>query len=101
MVLGTVYALVADKLLVYGIGTMSFVVDTIVLAMGLLGALEPEEGWATQKRTKGGRRSLGAQVTQQHPDLEDASPLALGVWGVLVGAPLIGLAFLAFNLAAP
>jgi len=99
IVTGIVYALLADKILVYGIGTMLFVVGVVALAMGLLGALEPEEGWATQKRTRG-RRSMAAKVTQQHPDLDDQSPLALGVWGVVVGGPLIALAFLAFNVAA-
>jgi hypothetical protein len=99
VVLGSMYAWLADKVLAYAIGTVLFIVGVVVLVVGLLGALEPKHGWATGKKSTG-RRSMAAQVTRDHPELEEATPLQLGVWGVLVGLPLIVLALVAFNVSA-
>lgn len=104
VVSGLLFALLFDKELLYGIGTMLFFTGTIVLVVALLAALEPPEGWATARRTRPredeGRRSLAAKVTEEHPKIESASGLALAAWGVLVGGPLLGLSILAFSLAA-
>lgn len=100
---GTVFALVFDKVWTYGVGTMLFITGLIVLVMGLLGALEPKGGWATARGTQAqdrGRRALAARVTEEHPELEEASALSLAVWAVGVGFPLIALSILAFYLAA-
>jgi hypothetical protein len=100
---GSIYALVFDKVWTYGVGTMLFLTGLIVLVMGLAGALEPKEGWVTARSTQAqdrGRRALAARLTEEHPELEDASPLSLAVWAVVVGLPLIALSFLAFNLAS-
>ena len=99
VVLGSIYAWLGDKILAYAIGTVLFLVGLIVLVIGLLGAIEPKEGWAT-RRKEPGRRSVAAQVTREHPELEEATPIQLGVWGALVGLPLIGLALVAFGLSS-
>jgi len=98
-VFGSIYSWVAGKALAYCVGTALFILGVLVLVIGLLGAVEPREGWATGKN-RTGRRSVAAQVTREHPNLEEASPLQLGVWGVLVGLPLIAMGLVAFSLAA-
>ncbi|MGH2752978.1 MAG: hypothetical protein ACRDLB_00965 [Actinomycetota bacterium] len=99
LVLGSLYSWIGNKGLLYCIGTVLFVLGVLVLVIGLLGAVEPKEGWATgSKRT--GRRSVAAQVTREHPNLEEATPLQLGAWGVIVGLPLIALGLVAFGFAA-
>jgi hypothetical protein len=98
---GIAFALVAGKLLAHGIGTALFVVGIAVLGIGLLGATEPSEGWATRRRRDAegpGRRSFAARVADEHPAVDGASSLALAVWGFAVGGTLICLAFLAFYL---
>jgi predicted PurR-regulated permease PerM len=99
VVLGSIYAWLGDKIWAYAVGTILFVVGVIVLVIGLLGAVEPKEGWATRKKREG-RKSMGAQVTRDHPELEEATPIQLGAWGVLVGTPLIVLALVAFSVSA-
>lgn len=103
IVSGIVFALVFDKQVIYGIGAMLFLTGLIAFVMGILGAVEPSEGWATGRGTRTqearGRRSLAARVSEEHPRIQDASGWALAAWGTLVGLPLIGLSWLAFYLA--
>lgn len=102
IVAGTLFALFFDRQVLYAIGAMLFLTGLIALVMGLLGAIEPAEGWATGTRTQemgGGRRSLAARVAEEHPNIEDSSGWTLAVWGALVGLPLIALSVLAFHLA--
>lgn len=103
LVAGTVFAVAADKVWLYAVGTMMFITGLVALVVGLLGALEPREGWATGKssRTEETRaRSIARQLAEQHPDIEDRSGWALAVWGVVVGGVLIGLAMAAFTVSA-
>lgn len=104
IVSGVLFALLFDREVVYGIGAMTFLTGVIALVMGLLGALEPEQGWATGRGTQSeemrARRSLAARVSEEHPNLQSASGWALAAWGVAVGGPLIALSVLAFHLAA-
>jgi hypothetical protein len=99
VVLGSIYAWLGDKLWLYATGTFLFILGVIVLVIGLLGAVEPKDGWATDRK-RAGRRSVAATVTREHPELEEASPIQLGVWGALVGLPLIALALVAFTISA-
>ena len=99
LVLGSLFAWLGDKVWFYAVGAVMFIIGVIVLVIGLLGAVEPKEGWATGKRNRG-RRSLAAAVTRDHPELEEASPIQLGVWGAMVGLPLIALSFVAFTISA-
>jgi hypothetical protein len=85
---GVVFAVLADRVL-----------GIIVLGMGLLGATEPPEGWATKKDAQG-RRSVAARAASELPEVEGVSSLALVVWAVAVGGALIALSLLAFSLAA-
>lgn len=103
VIAGTLYALIFDKVVIYGIGTMLFITGLVVLVIGILGAVEPEEGWATGRGTQAAqrdRRALGARLTREHPAFEEASPWALAIWGAGVGLPLVGLGMVAFYLAA-
>ena len=99
LVLGSLYAWLADKIWMYGVGTVLFILGTIALCMGLLGGLEPEDGWATRRRTPE-RRSFASQIAGSHPEIEETSPWALAIWGVVVGGPMILLSIGAFSLAA-
>ena len=92
---GSLYSWLGGRIWVYAVGTMLFIFGIITLCMGLLGAVEPPEGWATRKGGDG-RRSFASQLA---PPGEETSPYALGVWGVVVGGPMIVLALLAFSLA--
>ena len=96
LVLGSLYSWLGDKVWTYAVATMLFIFGTISLCMGLLGALEPPDGWATRKRAPG-RRSLASQVANQRGENEEVSPYALAVWGVVVGAPMIALAIFLFS----
>jgi hypothetical protein len=101
---GTIYALAADKLIVYGIATGLLVTGIGVLALGLLGATEPKEGWSLQRRVRESetpRRSLVARAAYEHPkvDKEQVSSASLAVWGLVVGGGLILLSQVAFSLA--
>jgi hypothetical protein len=99
VIVGSIYAWLADKILAYAIGSILFIVGLIVFVIGLLGALEPQDGWASDRK-KRGRRSMAAQMARQRPEIQEATPAQLGVWGALVGLPLIGLAIVAFNVSA-
>jgi hypothetical protein len=98
---GVVYALVAGKVIAHGIGTGLFVVGAVALLMGLLGATEPQEGWATKPGTEAEmrRRSTVARLAREHPDIDRVTSLGLAVWGVAVGGSLVALSMVAFFLA--
>jgi hypothetical protein len=102
---GVVYALATDKLIAHGIGTGLLVVGLIALALGLLGATEPPEGWSLKRNLQGGdevpRRSFAARAAYDHPSIDNkVSSVSLAVWGVVVGGGLIALSMLAFKIAA-
>ncbi|MGI8774182.1 MAG: hypothetical protein ACR2KQ_04080 [Actinomycetota bacterium] len=102
LVAGTLFAWLGDKLWLYAVGTMLFISGMIALVVGLSGALEPREGWATGRGARSQEaqvRSIARQVTNEHPGLEDRSGWALAVWGVVVGGGLIALAMLAFAIS--
>ena len=86
VVLGSFYSWLGDKVWSYAVGAALFVIGIVVLVIGLLGAVEPKDGWASRKKDRG-RRSVAATVTREHPELEEASPIQLGVWGAVGGAP--------------
>ncbi len=101
-VLGVVYALLADRVLLYGVGTGLLVAGLVVIAAGLLGAVEPPEGWMTGRATgrgQFGRRSVIARIATEHPEIEEVSSWELAAWGLIVGAALFALATAAFELA--
>jgi hypothetical protein len=98
---GTLYALVADAVLLYGIATGLLVAGLFVLGGGLLGATEPPEGWATNRRgprNQTGRKSVVARIATEHPDIDHVSSWELAAWGVLVGGLLIGTSFVLFEV---
>lgn len=102
---GVVYALATDKLIAHGIGTGLLVVGLIALALGLLGATEPPEGWSLKRKLQEGeempRRSFAARAAYDHPSIDNkVSSVSLAVWGVVVGGGLIALSMLAFKIAA-
>ena len=99
IVFGSLYSWLGDRLWTYGVGTMLFIFGIIALCMGLLGAVEPPEGWATRKPTQG-RRSFASQIAESRGEGHEVSPYALAIWGVFVGGPMILLAILAFSRAA-
>lgn len=96
---GVLYAWLGHRSLMYGIGTGLFVVSLACLGLGLLGAIEPSQGWATH-RGMDGRRSLVARVASEHPDIEEVSSFEIFVWGVVVGGGLMAASFWAYGLAA-
>jgi hypothetical protein len=103
VVLGIIYALAADKVVAYGIGTALLVIGLIALALGLLGATEPPDGWSFRRRVPGdetSRRSLVARVAYENPNVDNrVSSSSLAVWGLVVGGGLIVIAALSFSLA--
>ena len=98
---GALYALVTGRVLAHGVGAGLFVVGAIALVMGLLGATEPDSGWASRPGTQasGERRSLAARLATGHPDVERVTSASLAVWGLVVGGTLIALSMIAFLLA--
>jgi hypothetical protein len=100
--LGTVYALIAGFVILYGVATGVLIAGVIVLAGGLLGAAEPPEGWFTGRATgrgQFGRRSVVARIASEHPDIEEVSSLELAVWGIVVGGVLLTTATVLFEVA--
>lgn len=99
---GILYALLADRTLLYGIATGLLVAGLAVLAGGLLGATEPEEGWMTGRGTgrgQFGRRSLVARIASEHPEIESISSWELAAWGIVVGGMLLTGATVLFEVA--
>ncbi len=94
--MGALFALLADGIIVHGVGTAWFIAGLIVLAMGLLGATEPPEGW---RKSDPGRRSIAARVALDHPDVQDVTSLDLLVWGLVVGGATLALAMVALSVA--
>lgn len=102
LIFGTLFAVFGDRDFAWAVGTMLMVLGLIALTMGLLGATEPEDGWATgvgSSRRQEGRRSLAAQVSEQAPGVVRSTSVHLAVWGLVVGGGMIGLSFLAFALS--
>jgi hypothetical protein len=102
---GAIYALAADKVLAHGIGTGLLVVGLIALALGLLGATEPPEGWSLKRRIQEveemPRGRVAARAAYDHPSIDNrVSSVSLAVWGIVVGGGLIALSMLAFKVAA-
>lgn len=94
---GLAYALIGDRLIAHGLGTGLFIVGMAALAMGLLAAIEPPEGWRKNKM----RRSAASKLAVESGATDEApSSVELLVWGVLVGGGLIALAMVAFYFAA-
>lgn len=90
--LGLGYALIADALILYGVGTGVMIAGLSVLGAGLLGATEPHEGWMTGRGTgRGqiGRRGVVARIATEHPDIDDVSSWELAAWGLIVGGLLV------------
>jgi hypothetical protein len=83
----------------YGIGTGLFLVSLMCLALGLLGAAEPNEGWAAHRGVEG-RKSLVAKVATEHPEIESVSSVELFLWGLIVGGGLMVASFAFYGLAA-
>lgn len=99
---GVLYALLADRALLYGIATGLLIAGLAVLAGGLLGATEPEQGWMTGKGTgrgQFGRRSLVARIASEHPEIESVSSWELALWGIVVGGALLTGASFLFEVA--
>lgn len=99
IVFGSLFSWLGERIWTYAVGTMLFIFGIVSLCMGLLGAVEPPEGWATRKKGDG-RRSFASQLAGQQPPEAETSPYALAIWGIFVGGPMILLALLAFSLAA-
>lgn len=99
---GVVYALLADRMMLYGIATGLFVAGLATLGGGLLGATEPPEGWMTGKGTgrgQFGRRSIVARIASEHPEIDDVSSWELALWGIAVGGLLLTAATFLFEAA--
>lgn len=102
VLIGLVFAWLADHPLLYGVASGQLVAGLVVLGGGLLGAAEPPDGWMTGRGTargQYGRRSIVARIASEHPDIEQISSWELAVWGGVVGGLLIGLAMFLFELA--
>lgn len=93
---GLVYAWLADKIVYHGIGTALFIIGILALGVGLTGAAEPAEGWSS-KRARG-RRSVASRIVSE--EAVEITSMALAVWALMVGIPLIALSMLAFWAAA-
>jgi hypothetical protein len=100
---GTVYAVVADKIVAYGIGTALLLIGLTALALGLLGAAEPPEGWRLKRRVPGEktpRRALVSRATYANPNLSDrVSSASLAVWGLVVGGGLLVVGVVTLSIA--
>jgi hypothetical protein len=100
---GSVYAMIADKIIAYGIGTALLVIGVIAMALGLLGATEPPEGWSLKRRVPGDatpRRGFAARATYANPTMSRrVSSASLAIWGVVVGGGLIAFGAVAFSFA--
>lgn len=98
--LGLVYAVIAGRALLYGIGTGLLLTGVICAASGLLGATEPPEGWATARRREPGlgRQGLIARIAEEQTGGAEVGSWTIAIWGVVVGGSLFGLAMAAFAL---
>jgi hypothetical protein len=101
---GVVFAITSDRLVSYGVATGVLIVGLVALALGLLGATEPQEGWSLSRHRReieGSRRGWAARAAREHSLINDeVSSLSLALWGLVVGGGLIGLSMLFFALAA-
>ncbi len=94
---GLIYAIAGDRLLAHGIGAGLFAVGLVALALGLLGATEPPDGWRTGSSH---RRSLAAKLALESDRVDDVSSLDLLLWAAVVGGGLLAASMLAFYMAA-
>ncbi|MFP5297795.1 MAG: hypothetical protein ACLGHL_02250 [Actinomycetota bacterium] len=95
------FVLLGEWDFVYALGSMLLIVGLMALALGLLGAVEPPEGWATgrgRNRRQVGRRSILAQVGTQGTGAQETESLSLAAWGIIVGGSHLLLGVLAFSL---
>jgi hypothetical protein len=99
---GVLYALLADRAILYGVATGVLIAGLATLASGLLGATEPPEGWFTGKGTQRGqfgRRSVVARIASEHPDMSEVSSWGLALWGLVVGGVLLTAGSLLYEAA--
>jgi hypothetical protein len=96
---GLAWAALADKVVWHGIGTGWVILGIIAFGVGMIGATEPPNGWATGSKRRERRRNAIRLATEEHPRMQTATSLDLAVWGLVVGGGLIGLAMLAFSWA--
>jgi len=94
---GVAWAALTDKVVWHGIGTGWIILGIVAFGIGMIGATEPPQGWATSRKRNERRRSALRTVSDEHPKPETASSLDLAVWGLVVGGGLIGLSMLAFR----
>ncbi len=94
---GAVYALLADKVLAHGLGTGWLIVGLIALALGLLGATEPPEGWRRNRVRKSAASRLAVDTGASE---EPPKSWELLVWALVVGGGLVVLSMIAFYYAA-
>jgi hypothetical protein len=102
---GWVYALLTQKVVMYGIGTAWLMLGLAAFALGLMGALEPAGGWATRRKPglgwsddETGRRSLMGRAAEEATDAR-VSSWALAVWALVVGGGLIALASVTLSVS--
>jgi hypothetical protein len=95
-VLGLAYALLAGRVIAHGLGAGWFTVGLMCLAIGLLGAVEPPEGW----RGRGERRSVAFKLGADTTGTEGPSTFEMLLWGAVVGGILIAISIGAFYIAA-
>jgi hypothetical protein len=95
---GLVFAWIGHRSLAYGVGTGLFFVSLVCLGLGLLGATEPKEGWASRRGVEG-RRSFMARVAGDRPGVERVSSVELFVWGLVVGGGIMAASFVVYGLA--
>ena len=107
VVAGLLFAWLGHRDMWYALGTGLVIVGLVALAMGLLGATEPKEGWATSRGRIGGRGREGSvpgerqsMMARVGTDSQQMSSWEMVVWGVVVGGGLLLLGGGCFALAA-
>lgn len=101
---GAAYALVTGRGVLYGVATGVFLVGLLALALGLLGATEPPEGWSSRRRrrrvaeTDEGRRSLASRLAGDVGTIDRVTTLGLVVWAAVVGGGLLVVSLFLFAL---
>lgn len=97
---GLLYSWLGGRDLWYGLGTGLLLVGLVALAVGLLGAAEPKEGWATSRgRLTGPQGERQSMVARLGGGSEEMSSWEMLVWGLVVGGGLVLLAVGCYALA--